>query len=330
MNRNRSLLLASAAMVLMSVIWGYNWVVMKQVMRYVGPFDFSALRTLIGALALFAVLAVRRRSLRLVAPLPTLWLGLLQTAAFTGMIQWALVSGGAGKTAVLVYTMPFWLMPMAWMFLGERMRGAQWLANGVALAGLLLVLEPWEMHGSAMSTVLGVVAGSAWAASAVVAKRLRAGAEVDLLSLTAWQMLLGSLVLCAVAWLVPSRPVEVTPYFVGALVYCALFATGLAWLLWLYVLDRLPAGMAGLSSLAVPAIGVLAGWIELGERPSLAEGTGMLLIAVALLAISALGMRGRRRPHPAVQSAQNRQLHQPDTRAPGLDPRGTGGCPETR
>jgi drug/metabolite transporter (DMT)-like permease len=97
MNRNRSLFLASAAMVLMSVIWGYNWVVMKQVMRYVGPFDFSALRTLIGALALFAVLAVRRRSLRLVAPLPTLWLGLLQTAAFTGMIQWALVSGGPAR-----------------------------------------------------------------------------------------------------------------------------------------------------------------------------------------------------------------------------------------
>ncbi|HJV27161.1 MAG TPA: DMT family transporter [Aromatoleum sp.] len=330
MNRNRSLLLASAAMILMSVIWGYNWVVMKQVNRYVAPFDFSALRTLIGALALFVVLAVRRRSLRLVAPLPTLWLGLLQTAAFTGMIQWALVSGGAGKTAVLVYTMPFWLMPMAWMFLGERMRGAQWLANGVALAGLVLVLEPWEMRGGAMSTVLGLAAGFAWAASAVVAKRLRAGSEVDLLSLTAWQMLLGSLVLCAIAWIVPSEPVRVTPYFIGALAYNALLATGFAWLLWLYVLDRLPAGMAGLSSLAVPAIGVLAGWMELGERPSLAEGAGMLLIAVALLAISALAMRGRGRLRPATEAVRSGQSSPSPQGASAVKARAAGECPEAR
>lgn len=294
MNRDRKLYIAAGVLLLLSLIWGYNWVVMKQVMRYVDPFDFSALRTFLGSLALFAVLAVRGRSLRPAALGGMLWLGLLQTAAFTGLIQWALVSGGAGKTAVLVYAMPFWLLPMAWMFLGERVRASQWMAVGLALGGLVLILEPWSMRGDALSTVLALVAGLVWAASSVFAKRLRAGVELDLLSLTAWQMLLGSLVLCVLAWVLPSEPPQLTPYFIGALVYNALFATGLAWLMWLFILDRLPAGLAGLSSLAVPAVGVLSGWVELGERPSASESVGMLCIAVGLAAISVVAMRGRR------------------------------------
>ncbi|NMG45377.1 EamA family transporter [Aromatoleum toluvorans] len=293
MSRDRKLLGAAGVMLLLSIIWGYNWVVMKKVMRYVDPFDFSALRTFLGSLALFAVLVLRRRPLRPVALGGTLWLGLLQTAAFTGLIQWALVSGGAGKTAVLVYTMPFWLLPLAHAFLGERVRGSQWLAVGLALVGLVLILEPWRLGGDTQSTLMAVIAGLVWAASAVWAKRLRGNVEVDLLSLTAWQMLFGSLVLCVLAWVLPSEPPQMTPYFIGALVYNALFATGLAWLMWLFVLDRLPAGLAGLSSLAVPAVGVLSGWIELGERPSTTESWGMTCIAVALLAISAISMRGR-------------------------------------
>lgn len=294
MSRDRKPLAAAGVLLLLSLIWGYNWVVMKKVMRYVDPFDFSAMRTFLGALALFAVLVLRKRPLRPVALGGTLWLGLLQTAAFTALVQWALVSGGAGKTAVLVYTMPFWLLPLARAFLGERVRGSQWMAVGLALVGLLLILEPWKLHGDMQGTLLAVLGGMVWAASAVWAKRLRGNAAVDLLSLTAWQMLLGSLVLCVLAGLLPSEPPRITPYFVGALVYNALFATGLAWLMWLYILDRLPAGLAGLSSLAIPAVGVLSGWVELGERPNTTESWGMVCIAVALAAISVVAMRGRK------------------------------------
>ncbi len=293
MYKKRIPLAAVGLFVLLSLIWGYNWVVMKKVMAYADPFDFSALRTLFGALALFAVLAWRRKPLKPVALGQTLLLGLLQTTAFTALIQWALVSGGAGKTAVLVYAMPFWLLPMAWVFLGERVRGLQWLAVALALVGLLFILDPWKAQGDLFSTALALLASVSWAASAVLVKRIRARFDVDLLSLTAWQMLLGAVVLCGVAWLLPSEPPQLTTYFVVALVYNALFATGLAWLIWLVILDRLPAGLAGLSSLAVPAVGVLSGWLELGERPSAPESAGMLCIAVALLLISAIALRGR-------------------------------------
>jgi drug/metabolite transporter (DMT)-like permease len=49
----------------------------------------------------------------------------LTTTGSVGFSTWALESGAAGKTAVLVYTMPFWVLLLAWPILAERIRGLQ-------------------------------------------------------------------------------------------------------------------------------------------------------------------------------------------------------------
>ena len=59
------------ALVLLTLIWSYNWIVMKQVLRWSGPFTFSALRYAFGTLVLFAVLLARREPLRPPPLLPT-------------------------------------------------------------------------------------------------------------------------------------------------------------------------------------------------------------------------------------------------------------------
>jgi drug/metabolite transporter (DMT)-like permease len=296
MSRSR-LSTALAALFLLSLIWGYNWVVMKRVTAYIDPFDFSALRSLFGAISLFVALAWLRRPLRVVAWGKVIALGLLQTTAFTAMVQWALVAGGAGKTAVLVYTMPFWLMLSAWWLLGERVRAVQWWAAAVAAGGLLMLLEPWSGGGSVFSNFLAVGGGLSWALATVLAKRMRSEHQYDILALTAWQMLFGAIVLCLMALLLPSsRPIDPTAYFFGAVIFNAVFATALAWVLWVFVLNHLPVATAGLSTLGIPLIGVLAGWIELGERPDTFEIGGMLLIGIALAITSLVPWwRARRR-----------------------------------
>lgn len=115
--------LALMALAGMALVWGYNWVVMKQVLAYVGPFEFSALRTLFGAAALLLVLKFLRRPMRIRAWPRVVLLGVLQTGMFSALIQLALLQGGAGKTSILVYTMQFWVIPLAWAAFGERIRG---------------------------------------------------------------------------------------------------------------------------------------------------------------------------------------------------------------
>ena len=270
--------LAISGLIVLTLIWSYSWIFMKQVMGYVGAFDFTALRCIFGTFVLFLVLLVRGRGLR---PTPfrfTFAIALLQTCGMIGLAQWALVSGGAGKVAILTYTMPFWVVILAALFLGERLRRLQYAAIGIAAVGLVFVMQPWQLDLSSMkSAILAILSGVSWGASAIVAKRLYARhPRVDLLSLTAWQMLYAALVMSVVAWLVPQREIDWQPTVFWAL----------AWSLWLFVLKNLPASIASLSTLAVPVCGVLFSWWLLGENPGAVEGSGIVLIVLALALVS--------------------------------------------
>lgn len=281
------------ALIALCAVWGYTWVILKEGVRYADPWDYATLRTLPGALLLFAIAAWRGESLALRSPRHVFILGLWQTAAFNGLVSWALVSGAAGKTAVLVYTMPFWTMLIAWPVLGERIRGLQWLAVALSAAGLLLVLEPWAMQGSFAANVLAVLTGVSWAIAAVLTRRWRGHLAVGTFALTAWQMLLGGLVLAAAGFFLSTRPVAWTSHFWFLLAYATLFGTVLGWALWFYVLKLLPAGVAGLAVMAVPAIGVLSSRLQLDEQPGAVESAGMLLIGASLAVLSWTALRNR-------------------------------------
>ncbi len=247
-----------------------------------------------GALLMFAAMLWMKKPLRPVAPLRLLVLGLFQTTGFVSLTNWALLAGAVGKSAVLVYTMPFWTLLLAWPVLGERIRGLQWVAIALAAVGLTLVLEPWNLSGSVASRVYAVLAGVSWAISAVIVKKWRNEGDFDLLAVTAWQMLFGGLALWGIAWLVPSQPTAWNWHFVLVLGYNTVLGTVAGWVLWLYILRHLPAGIASLSLMAVPALGVLLAKLHYGEQPHRIEIAGMLMIALSLGLLSWLAMRSQR------------------------------------
>ncbi len=284
-----------AALIVLSLVWGYTWVAMKEAVRFADPFDFSALRAMAGALLMFGAMLWLRKPLRLQAPGRTFVFGLFQTTGFNALAAWALYTGAAGKTAVLVYTLPFWTLLIAWPLLGERLRGLQWPATALAAAGLLLVLEPWQLAGTTVSKLLALATALSWAISAVLAKKWRNELQADLLALTAWQMLMGGAVLTVIALSIPTRPIQWTPYFWVMLIYCTLAGSVAGWLLWLFILRRLAAGIAGLSIMAVPALGVLFARLQLAERPGIAEAGGMLLIGASLALLSWHALRSEQR-----------------------------------
>ena len=285
----RSAVLALLATV---VIWAYSWIVMKQALRYAGAFDFAALRYLLGALLLFALLALTRQSLRPPPLLLTVAIGLCQTAAFQGLEQWALLDAGAGRVALLAYTMPFWAVLLAWLLLRERPAPRHWLGLALAALGLLCIIEPWRGLGHGGSTALAIGGGVAWAAGTVLSKRMFQRHAPSALNLVAWQMLVGALALGVAAWQLPQRPIAWNWTFVGLLGYSAVLASSVAWWLWSIVLQRLPTTLASLSSLGVPLLSALLAWLLLHERPTPMEGVGMLLVLLGLLAVS--GVRWRR------------------------------------
>lgn len=270
-----------AAMAAMVLIWGYSWVVMKIALRHAHPFDFAAIRVGIGCALLFALVKHRGRSLRLPRYGMAITLGVLQVALFVVLSQFALLYAGPGKTSVLIFTMPFWMIVFAHFVIHERMRASQWVSVALAFAGLVLVVAPWDLTSIAGS-LLAVAGGAVWAITAVLSKKWPTAA-IDPLLFTAWQLLFGFLVLGTLALAHPHAPVTWNLEFAWTLAFSAVLATAAGWWLWTWVLARTPAGITGLSSLGIPVVAVLSSAMQLGERPPPLELAGMAMIALALL-----------------------------------------------
>lgn len=278
-----------AAMAAMCAIWGYSWIVMKIALRHAHPFDFAAQRLVLGAVLLFALVAATGRRLALSSYRMAIVLGLVQVGAFVMLTHYALLTAGPGKTSVLTYTMPFWMIVFAHFMIHERMRGAQWLSVALAFAGLVLIVSPWKL-ASLEGSLLAVGAGAVWALAAVMSKRWPTK-DAEPLTFTAWQLAFGSIPLVLLALLHPHEGVRWNGEYGLALAYSAVFATSAGWWLWTYVLSHAPAGVTGLNTLAIPVIAVIASWLQLGERPPPHELLGMALIGLALALLAWLGLR---------------------------------------
>lgn len=291
-NVNKTALMAVVAL---SGIWGYNWVVMKEGLRFCDPFVFAALRVALAAAFLLPLLMWSGKQLRPRQIKGTILLGLFSTTLGLGLPMYALVSGGAGKTAILLYTMPFWVILLAWPILGERIRGMEWLAVALAFAGLGLMVDFQVVGAKLWSSVIAVVAGISWAGSAIVTRIMRRSPKFELISVTTWQMIYGAVPLILLALLLPAPPTQWTAAFIAALTYNVVFTSVIGYLLWFYILERLPAGMATIGTLAAPVIAVTAAAVQLGELPAPREAAGIVLILMGIAFLSALAIIRTRR-----------------------------------
>jgi drug/metabolite transporter (DMT)-like permease len=279
------------ALIAIAIIWGYNWTQMKIAVQYAPPFAFSAIRTLLSGLCLLLIIAVQGRSLKPADVPQTVLIGVLQIGGMYGFSNWALVSGGVGKTAILAYMMPFWVLILAWVLLGERVKWWQWVAIALSFVGLVLTLDPLRLQGTLISQVLAVLAGISWAGGVVATKQLQQAKGIENVVLfAAWQALFASAALGLVALLVPGRAIDWSAPFVFALAYNVIPGTAIAQVLWVFVLRQLPAGTAGLGMLMTPIMGIVFASIQLGERPSAIElaGMGLMLGGLALNALQPL------------------------------------------
>jgi len=292
--------LPAIALAVLSVIWGYNWVATKIALGYAGPVTIAALRFAIAPLCLLPMMLHLRMRM-----LPSqrhaviaLILGAILAGNFTASFI-ALQMGGAGKTAVLIYTMPFWVLVFARMALHERLTRLQALAVAFALLGLFVLIAPWERAAQAVPSLLAVGAGMTWGANVVYIKHLQRREPVSMLALAMWQMTVAAVALALGALTIANEaPVIWSNEFIAALLFTAVIATGLGWMLFYYALRRMSAGMTGLGTLATPVLGVLFAWLQLGERPSAMEAIGMLLIAVGLGLLAWDGVRSNARTEP--------------------------------
>jgi drug/metabolite transporter (DMT)-like permease len=250
------------------------------------PLRFGGLRTLIGGLALLVTLLIRGKPLWPEARLARwiLPLGLLATTLTFGAMFVSPAYVGAGIASVLGNTQPLIIIVLAAAFLGEKIGLSKAVALGLGLAGVTLLALP-ALLGQSSHSFLGVLLALVSSASAAVAsvfvKKLRPGN--DLMALTAWQLVAGSIVLLVFSELYePRQAIAWSGGFVGILLFLAFAGTALSTWLWFWLLQRSEVGRLSLYLFLVPVFGLLISMIGFGERLNAWQGGGVALILIAV------------------------------------------------
>jgi drug/metabolite transporter (DMT)-like permease len=287
---------AYAALAALTLVWGANWIVMKLALTNAHPVPFTAQRVWLAIVVLFGVMAAMRVPL---APQAT-WTaivvtGFFQTTVNFGTTTMALAGGGAGRTSVLVFTMPFWTLVIARIVLGERVRGAQWIAVALAFAGLTLMVAPWDWRGELAPKLWATASGFGWAAGSVAMKHFQQRRPSDPLNFLAWQMLVGVLPLTALALLLDVPPTRWSAMQVALMLYVAVASTAAGFLVWFAILRALPAGTASLNMFAIPPIALVSSMVVFGERLTANEWAGIALIGAGLAILAGIAWAQSRR-----------------------------------
>ena len=265
------------------VAWGVNWPVSKALLAHVSPWWSAALRSVVGMATLFIICAFTRR---LVLPrrgdLPViLSVGLLHMTAFSLLVAFSLQYVSAGRTAVLAYTTPLWVMPAARLWLGEALTPRRLLGLACGLLGLAVMFNPlafdWHDRNAIVGNALVLLSAFVWAIAIV---HMRAHRWVNgPFELSPWQLLLASVMLCSLALVVDGTP-RVTGWagFSGLLTYGGVIGGGIAYWLAGAVTRQLPAGVTSLGLLGVPVVGTLASALFLHESLGLDVWIALILI----------------------------------------------------
>ena len=273
---------------LLTLSWGLHWPLVKIALSEIPPFTFRGIGVLVGGALLIAIaswrgdrLWPRRREAMALAWASLFNVGIWQMLTATGL-QWL----PAGRAVLLAYTMQLWSVVLGAAFLGERIDRGRALALALGLAAMaLLIGDDIAAVGRAPLGALMILAAAlAWAIGTVATKGFPW--TVSLTAMVGWQLLASAIPMLAAAWLFESdRWVVPSLWPAFALVYIILIAALFAHLLWFRLLALYPAGIASISTLLIPVVGLLSSALILGESVGWTELLALIMVVGALAVV---------------------------------------------
>lgn len=271
------------------VLWGATYYVTRHALPADSPLWGGVLRALPAGLLL---LVLARR-----LPSGSWWwrsavLGTLTTGAFFALVYLAAQLLPTSIASTVMAVGPVAMMLAAWVLLGRHPRTRAVVGGVLGVVGVAVML----LGGGAGAGVdgRGVLASVAAmllsSVGYVLASRWQG--EVDVLPLTAWQLVAGALVLLPVAVVVEGAPPALDRTALLGFAYVSLVATALANVAWFAALRHLGPATTGLVGLLNPVTGVLLGTVVAAETLSGRQVAGIAVVLGAMV----LGAWVRRRP----------------------------------
>ena len=275
-------------LVLLTLMWGLNWPVMKLGLHEWSPLWFRAFTMAGGTLVLLAYYG--RRGIALLPRGARQWrsvvvLGLPNVMGWHGLSIIGVAHLPAGRAAILGFTMPVFTVLLSVLFYGERFTARLGLAVAAVLVALALLL--WNE----LSSLAGSPAGIAWMQAAAFCWALgtvwmqRANLTLAPETLLIWMLGLSSMALGLLASaLEPAPHWPAGALMWGVLAWSMLLNYGAAQVIWFAMARALPPSTSAMSVTAIPIVGILSSML-IGEQPGWQDGLATVCVVVAICAV---------------------------------------------
>ncbi|PIO99795.1 EamA family transporter [Pleomorphomonas carboxyditropha] len=284
-----------ALAVLVTAIWGFNFVVIRLGLGSVPPLLLAALRFVVAALPALFLARPNVPPTRMIAIGMTLFVG-----QFAFLFPAMKLGMPPGLASVTLQSQAFLTILFAAVALGERPKPRQLAGAGVAALGLLTIASTVGGDFTMIGLGLTIASAASWAIGNVL---MRGAGKVDMLALMVWLSLVPPIPLFALSLGFEGWPAIVSGVTgmglvgAGSVLYLALLATLVGFGLWGFLLRNHPASTVAPFSLLVPLFGTLSSWLVLGETfsPLRVAGMGLILLGLATIALPLPAFAKRRR-----------------------------------
>jgi len=272
--------------VLFCLIWSSAFAAAKTALMDCPPLLLLSARFLLAGALLLSACALMGafsrigwRTLALFAGI-----GVLNNAAYLGFSYVGMTTVSSGFTAVVVSATPLLTALAAAPLLGEGLTGRKLVGLGLGFAGVALVLRSriGGGHEDPVGALYVLAALVALTAGTLAYKRIKPPPGTLMLG-SGIQALAGGLVLAPIALLLEDPgAVRITPSLAGSFLYLTLGASVAAFSLWLFILNRSSATRASALHFLMPPLGLMYGWLLLGETVPPLDLLGIIPIALGI------------------------------------------------
>jgi len=280
----RGIKLSRFAPVLFVLLWSTGFIGAKYGLPFADPFIFLSVRVLIAALILFAIAAVMKSPIAIGASAITRSsvIGFFLHACYLGGVFYSISKGlPAGVAAVVTSLQPVLVSLLAVKVLGEQLKAKQVAGLILGLIGVVLVLGPSFEQDIPTSGVIGILVALIGSTAATLLQK-KIGADVPLISGTAYQYLASGLVLGVAAVATGGTRIQWSGQFIVAFVWLIAVLSVGAILLLLWLLNT--GSAASVSSLLylIPPATALEAFFLFGEK---VNTQGFLGIGITALGV---------------------------------------------
>jgi probable blue pigment (indigoidine) exporter len=274
------------------IAWGSTYFVTRHALPLDHPLWGALIRSLPAGLL---VLLVVRRLPRGDWWWRSLVLGTLTVGGLNVLVYVAAQRLASSLAATIMSTSAAALLLLSWIVLRERPRLAAVIGASIGIAGVVVMLQPGGGEADGWGIVASIVAMLSSSLGFVLTRRW--GAEVPALTMTAWQLIAGSLVVAPFALAVEGPPPVLDALAVAGFAYVIVVATAIAYAAWFAGLARLPGSVVGVIGLLNPVTGVVLGVALAAEPFGGAQIVGLVLVLIGVVA----GARSQRPDAPATR-----------------------------